>query len=141
MTRRICLDLHLGHTSSLLKSVAQGVGQFSRFSHWTFLMHRRHSKHVATWLVGAIVAVAVAVVAVSVLLVGAHTQSPTAAANPPPTTPQGKPEVEMVTAASPAPGESGVSPDTLISLKLSAPLASEQSRCPAFRPLWPGPGT
>jgi hypothetical protein len=74
---------------------------------------------------GAIVAVAIAVAAVSVVLVDAHTHSPTAAASSVPTTPQGKPEVEMVTAASPAPGAKGVNPDTLISLKLSAPLSAD----------------
>ncbi len=88
-------------------------------------MHRRQRNHLASWLVGAIVAVAVAVVAVSVVLVSAHTHSSPAAASDVPTTPQGKPETEMVTAASPAPGESGVSPDTLISLKLSAPLSAD----------------
>ncbi|MGO9342118.1 MAG: L,D-transpeptidase family protein [Acidimicrobiales bacterium] len=82
---------------------------------------------------GAIVAVAIAVVAMSVLLVGAHTHSSPAGASPAPTTPQGKPELEMVTAASPAPGEAGVSPDTLISLKLSAPLA-EDSPMPRLSP-------
>ncbi len=96
-------------------------------------MHRHQTNHLATWLVGAIVAVALAVVAASVLLVGAHTHSPTAAASPGPTTPQGKPELEMVTAASPAPGASGVSPDTLISLKLSAPLA-KNSPMPRLSP-------
>jgi len=73
----------------------------------------------------AIVVVAIAVAAVSVVLVGAHTHSPPAAASSVPTTPQGRPEVEMVTSASPAPGASGVSPDTLISLKLSSPLAAD----------------
>ncbi len=88
-------------------------------------MHRRHNNHLAAWLVGAIIAVAGALVAVSVLLVGADTHSPTSGASPIPTTPQGKPILETVTEASPAPGASGVSPATLISLTLSAPLAPD----------------
>jgi peptidoglycan hydrolase-like protein with peptidoglycan-binding domain len=87
-------------------------------------MHRRHNNHLATWLVGAIILVAGALGATSFLLLGANSHAPTAAATQDPTNPQGKPLLEMVTAASPSPGASGVSPDTLISLKLSAPLAS-----------------
>jgi L,D-transpeptidase catalytic domain len=88
-------------------------------------MHRRHTKHLGTWLLGAVVVVAVALAASTFMLFTTHTHSPTAAASPPPTDKQGKPLAEEVTAASPAPGASGVNPDTMISLTLSQPLAAD----------------
>lgn len=88
-------------------------------------MHRRHPKHIGSWLLAAIIVVAVALAASMFMLVGAHSRTPTAAASPPPTNKQGKPIAEQVTAASPAPGASGVSSDTLITLYLSEPLATD----------------
>ncbi len=89
-------------------------------------MHRRHTKHLGSWLLGAIVVVAVALAASMFMLVGSHSHtSGAAAASPPPTNKQGKPIAEQVTAASPAPGASNVSADTLITLWLSQPLASD----------------
>jgi peptidoglycan hydrolase-like protein with peptidoglycan-binding domain len=88
-------------------------------------MHRHRSEHRNTWLIAAVVVVALAVVAASVTLIGARAHSDPAAASPPPTTKAGKPIVETVTWASPAPGASNVSPDTLITLKLTEPLSAD----------------
>jgi hypothetical protein len=96
-------------------------------------MHRRHTKHLGSWVLGAIVVVAVALAASTFMLLGAHTHASTAAASPPPTNKQGKPIAEEVTAASPAPGASGVSSDSLITLWLSEPLAAN-SPMPTLSP-------
>jgi L,D-transpeptidase catalytic domain/Bacterial Ig-like domain len=88
-------------------------------------MHRRHTKHLGTWLLGAIVVVAVALGASTFMLFSTHNHTPTAAASPPPTDKHGKPIAEEVLSSSPAPGASGVSPNTMISLTLSQPLAAD----------------
>jgi peptidoglycan hydrolase-like protein with peptidoglycan-binding domain len=88
-------------------------------------MHRQGKSHKTTWLLAAVVVVAVALAASSFALFSAHHRPPTAAATTVPTTKTGKPAIMEVTAASPAPGASNVSPDTLISLTLSQPLAAD----------------
>ena len=103
-------------------------------------MHRHRSEHRNTWLLAAVVVVALAVVAASVTLVGARTHSDPAAASPVPTSKTGKPIVETVTWASPAPGASNVSPDTLITLKLTEPLAAD-SPMPQLSPTVAGTWT
>jgi hypothetical protein len=100
-------------------------------------MHRRHTQHLGSSLIAAIAVVAVALAASMFMLVGAHGHPSTAAASPPPTNKQGKPIAEQVTAASPAPGASNVSADTLITLWLSQPLAAG-SPMPTLSPSVPG---
>lgn len=68
--------------------------------------------------------VVLAIAAASITLVGARSHSNPAAASPVPTTKTGKPIVETVTWASPAPGASGVSPATVIALRFTEPLAA-----------------
>jgi peptidoglycan hydrolase-like protein with peptidoglycan-binding domain len=87
-------------------------------------MHRHGKSHKSTWLIGAVVVVAVALVATSYALFSAHHKPPAAAATTEPTTKAGKPAIMQVTAASPAPGASNVTPNTLISLQLTEPLAA-----------------
>ena len=87
-------------------------------------MHR-HKSHRTPWLLGAIIVVAVALGASTFALFSAHHRPSPAAAVTVPTTKSGKPAIMEVTAASPAPGASNVSPNSLISLTLSQPLAAD----------------
>jgi len=103
-------------------------------------MHRHRSPHRNTWLLAAVVIVAIAVAAATITLVGVHPHSAPAAASPVPTTKTGKPAVEMVTWASPSPGASNVSPDTLITLRLAEPLAAD-SPMPRLSPAVAGSWT
>ncbi|MFZ0667213.1 MAG: L,D-transpeptidase family protein [Acidimicrobiales bacterium] len=96
-------------------------------------MHRHHNSRRRTWLISACVVVALAIAAASITLVGGHPKPDSAGAAPVPTTPAGKPALESVTSATPAPGATGVNPDTLISLQLSEPLASD-SPLPTLTP-------
>lgn len=103
-------------------------------------MHRHRTNHRNTWLLSAVVVVAIAIAVASITLVGARAHSSPAAASPVPTTKTGKPVVEEVTWASPSPGASGVSPDTLITLRLAEPLAAD-SPMPRLSPAVPGSWT
>lgn len=96
-------------------------------------MHRRHSSLSGNLLIGAIAVVAIALALASVALVSSHHHPTSAGASSVPTTKQGTPIVEEVTATSPSSGTTDVSPSSDLTVVVSEPLAS-RSPMPELSP-------